>query len=462
VWFAILDFGFGQTIYREMARYNAGITSIYSLKSILKTLEVISFILSLFIITLSSSYSNWFANSYLVNSSLPKSEIEHSFLIMGIVAGLRYCESLYHYSLMGLERYVLTNKINLFIELIRNIGSVLMIYYISQTLLAFFIWQGFCSILLTFIYRKNLFNILENNQIAGQFSLHSLKDIKKFSSSFFYITLFSIAITQVDKLYLVTFDTLESFGYYYIATIIASINLLISTPIINSYYPRMVKLIERNRIKNTFSIFYKSNRFIINFILIFTLFVVINANILLFLWTSNNSLSNKIAPILKILVVASFFSVYSLHAQSLLLALNKLRIILFVNIFTFILLLLSINYIFPLQGYYGVSAMVLISIVTQSIIFSLSIIYLQRFYNIKKFHYLFNLNDILFILLIFTLFKIFNIYMDNFNFNRFISFIVLMSVFIIVILINIISILFGKNLIKIHKYLSAKILPKRL
>ena len=79
-----------------------------------------------------------------------------------------------------------------------------------------------------------------------KFSLEALAGIWKFASGMLGITFLATLLTQVDKVLLSRLLTLESFGCYILATVVAGVLSFIIGPITQAIYPRMVDLSTQN------------------------------------------------------------------------------------------------------------------------------------------------------------------------------------------------------------------------
>lgn len=57
------------------------------------------------------------------------------------------------------------------------------------------------------------------------------------------VTLLAILLTQIDKVLLSRLLTLEAFGFYTLAASVAGVLYVVTSPVTNAFYPRMVELI---------------------------------------------------------------------------------------------------------------------------------------------------------------------------------------------------------------------------
>src|SRR5579864_3785805 len=107
--FALLDFGMTPLLGRETARYLSGAHTPFSIRSLLRSVEIIIVLLAVVITTLIYAASGWIANHWLGSTSFSPSSIGALLTLMGAIVGIRLVEMLYRSALMGLHRQVSLN-----------------------------------------------------------------------------------------------------------------------------------------------------------------------------------------------------------------------------------------------------------------------------------------------------------------------------------------------------------------
>lgn len=102
-WLSLLNLGIIPTINREMARYTSGDYSIKNILDLLKSIEIITFIISILVIIGLALGANFIANNWL-NSKIDSSIVVNAMRIMGVVAALKFFEGIYKSALIGLQK----------------------------------------------------------------------------------------------------------------------------------------------------------------------------------------------------------------------------------------------------------------------------------------------------------------------------------------------------------------------
>ncbi len=305
---SLLDLGVTPTLNREMARFTAGAHSPQSICDLLRTVEICSFIMAGFITFVIVLLSGWLASDWLRIDGLSLSDATQSISIMGAVAGLRFSEGIYRGAILGLQKQVLFNIVNVCLSTIRALGAIAVLAWISPTINAFFIWQGFVSIFTLVILGAFAHLSLPSTDRRAKFSLDALKDIRHFSGGVLITAVLAVLLTQIDKIILSTLIDLRDFGYYTLATsIVALIGMLIA-PITQAYYPRFTELLECKSQLDLINAYHQSCQFVIILIAPITFTLFFFGEDLLFLWTQNHALSQSVAPLLSLLAVGTMLN----------------------------------------------------------------------------------------------------------------------------------------------------------
>ncbi len=244
-WLGLLDMGMTPALSREMTRFTGGKHDAQSIRDLLRSIEIIGFIMAVLGGLGIWSASGWLASDWLRVEKLPIDDVAQGFAIMGVVISLRFIENIYRSSIVGLQRQVSLNVLNSIIATLRGLGAVGILVWISPTIGAFFIWQGLISIITVVLFAIVVYRSLTATHQSARFSLPALIGIWRFAADMLIIAFLSIFITQVDKIMLSRLLTLEAFGYYVLATTVVNLLIMINTSINQAIYPRLVELIAK-------------------------------------------------------------------------------------------------------------------------------------------------------------------------------------------------------------------------
>ena len=108
------DLGLGNTINREMAKFNGGSIDHQKAISTVATIEMIFFSLIATLGLIASVIIPFYYTEMISAGSIPQGDIQSTLYLMCALIGLLWFGSLYQNGLMGLEKQVLFNRIKIF------------------------------------------------------------------------------------------------------------------------------------------------------------------------------------------------------------------------------------------------------------------------------------------------------------------------------------------------------------
>ena len=307
-WMTMLDMGMTPTITREMARYKAGAVSAESILDLLRSVEWICAGLGLLIIGVFWLFSPMLAGSWLKLGKISIHVVTQAIFIMGFVVATRLWEEIYKGAIRGMQQQVWLNIAQAMLATLRWAGALCIIIWVSPTIQAFFIWQGFISLISVLVYSIKTYQRIPHSFRSGQFSLIAIKGVGNFAGGMATITLLSLLLTQVDKLLLSGLLSLEQFGYYALAGLVASGLAQLISPINAAIYPRFTELVTNHENVNLIKTYHDSCQLMAAIIIPPALVLSAFAKPILLLWTGNQELTNAVSPILSLLVLGTLLN----------------------------------------------------------------------------------------------------------------------------------------------------------
>ena len=305
----LLDLGMKPALGREMARYTGGAHNEQSIWNLLRSVEVVSSVIVTLVALAIWLTSNWLATSWVKAQTLPPNVVAQAFAIMGFVAAMQFFESIYSSSLAGLQRQVIENVIICFTSTIRGLGAVGVLVWISPTTQAFFIWQATCSCISLLVYATVVYQSLPSPPNPARFSIVALVSVWRFASGMLVLTVLGLLLTQLDKALLSRMLTLDSFGYYALASSVVTGSLVVlAGPIRAAYYPRFNQLIVMGDTAGIHSAYHQSAQLVTVTVGSATALLFFFSEQILLLWTSNPELSQRVAPIMAVLALGTFLN----------------------------------------------------------------------------------------------------------------------------------------------------------
>lgn len=303
--FLLLDLGLSPTVSREFAKHNmdkryAGVANF--MHSVAVAYWLLAAAIAIFFLIFSGAIADHWLRSNdpdLTNAGL--------ILLMGISVASRFPHSIYRGALIGAEKLVLLNSINMLMVTVTAVGSVLVLAFVDATLQAFFIWQAICGLLLTALMRQAAWKlILPAGRHASErprFDRNALLKVWRFTAGLTLVSIAGVILLQLDKLVLSAMLPLREFGVYMIAVLAGSVLSAFFMPVFNVIYPRMTTLAETGDTRQLTAL-YKNGTRILGMIL-FTLAMVLGlfAEPVVALWTGDEALASEAQPLIFFIAV---------------------------------------------------------------------------------------------------------------------------------------------------------------
>lgn len=304
-WIALLDLGMTPTLGREMARFTAGSLDATSLRTLLRSLELVYLGLALIIVLLLSLTSNVIASRWLGASTLPVADIARAMQMLGAVVALRFCEGLYRGGLLGLQLQVWVNAAGTALALLRSLGALAVLALVSPSITAFFLWQGAVSLLTVLVMGLKLHASLPPTPGIARFSLAALARIRHFAGGVFAASLLGVALTQLDKLLLSRLLPLAEFGQFMLASALIGVLYLVSWPVVQAVAPRLVTLAEHRDGTSLGHSYHLFTQLVVVLLVPVAATMMIFPQQVLWVWSGDEALSRAIAPVLQLLALGT-------------------------------------------------------------------------------------------------------------------------------------------------------------
>jgi O-antigen/teichoic acid export membrane protein len=257
-WLNLLDMGLSATLGRQVAYARGQINGFNNFKNLLRSFELIFFLLTIGIVISVHFSSNWLAQSWMKSVSLSAIDISYCITIMGLIIGLRLFSTIYRSGINGFEDQIWVNKTSVIINSLKYIGSLLIIVYISNDIRYFFEYQFAIGALEVVLLGKRFYHNLPSSDLSItwlRIDWSIFQKILPFTLSITYTSAILIAVTQFDKLLLSGILTLEEFGYFSLITLIAGSIINLSTPVFLAFLPRLTLLVSKRNLKEMTAIY---------------------------------------------------------------------------------------------------------------------------------------------------------------------------------------------------------------
>lgn len=304
----ILDLGISTTINRELAKRSVNSQSNETQRDLVRTLEVIYWGIAVFSGLIILSGASFIANTWINSETLDVNTVLNAVSLMGLSIAFRFPMSLYQGGLMGLQKQVLVNQINVSFGTLRGLGAILILWLVSPTIVAFFIWQAIISLIESFTFYNYIWKNLPKSSIKPSFKKDIIKDIWKYAAAISANAIIGVALTQIDKVILSNLLTLEIFAYYTIAATVASSVWIITIPFNTAIFPRLVVLYESKQKEKLKSLFHQFSQLLSLILFPFCAILIVFSKQILLIWIQDPLIVENTHLIMSILVFGTMIN----------------------------------------------------------------------------------------------------------------------------------------------------------
>lgn len=349
IMFALLDLGLSNTLNRELARLSVLPGKEQEMNNLVRTLEVLYWGIAIFVGVTVVALSPFLANHWIKAGQLSPKTIELTLLIMGFVIALQMPVGFYSGGLLGLQKQVLLNVINVGMSTLRGAGAALVLWLVSPTIQAFFIWQIVVSVIQIFLLALFLWRRLPRCNKYAVFEKKLFKGIWRFAAGMSGISALAVILTQLDKVILSKMLSLEMFGYYTLASMVAMSLGCFFTPVFSSIYPRFTQLFSIGDQEGLRHLYHQGCQFMSVLILPIASVVALFSYEILLLWTQNQMTAEKSYRLLSILICGTAINglmnlPYALQLASGWTKLSFLKNVLAVSLFVPLIIYMTARY----------------------------------------------------------------------------------------------------------------------
>lgn len=295
------DAGLSATLNREIARIDDN----KYLRTLLFTIERLYLGISIIIVILICSMSGFLSKNWLKSETISEENISFYIKLMGGCISLQLSTTLYNSGLMGLQKQVLSNTIQILWSATRS-GLVILPLLFMPTLTTFFLWQLIVNLFFFFLTRYYLWkNIPSNNMPVFDFQI--IKTVGKFALGMMMMSIISSLNSQIDKLVISKMLSLTQFGYYSLASVLGQSPLIFITPIAIAILPIMTKLSEEKNKFELINIFHKNSFIIATVACTLSMILFLYTKDFVIIWTHNLGIAQNINNVSKVLLIGGTF-----------------------------------------------------------------------------------------------------------------------------------------------------------
>jgi O-antigen/teichoic acid export membrane protein len=349
----IFDMGLSATLNRELARYTVMDNKNQEMRNLVRTLEVIYWVLAGLVGLLVVLLSPMITAHWLNVKTLPVSIVQKSIMLMGFALVFQMPVSLYTGGLMGLQRQVAYNVLHALVWTIRAVGALFVVLWSSQPILGFFYWQLFASIINVAIIAIALWHYLPIGTTKDRFRRKLIGHVWKFAAGMSFYSIIVLIFNQIDKIFLSKQLSLDIFGYYNLAWQIVGVLYLFYIPIYSAYYPAFSQHVALGDIKGLAHHYHQGCQLMSVVILPIVVTISFFAPEILFIWTQDLLIVQNTHILLSLLMIGAAFGALIYLPFSVVQAFGQTRIVVFNYLFALVILIPMMFWGFRFYGVVG-------------------------------------------------------------------------------------------------------------
>ncbi len=343
----LLDLGLSATIKREVALRNVIPEKVLTIPDLLRTTEIIYWCTGTVILLLMVLLAEPISTQWINAENLDLTTVKCAVIILGLTVAIRWPVTTYRGTLIALEKQVHLNILEVILRTFRELGAVIILVMISPTIIAFLMWQAFIAIVEVVLMMVFAWRYVPKTENQASFKLEILQEIWRFAIGVSWMTVASLVLSQIDKILLTKFVSLEQFGYYMLASTLAQKISIIFQPFVIAISPQLITLAAHPDEQKFINFFHKSSLFISLTVIPVASTFIFFAPIILELWTQSPDVAAQASSILAILTFGTILdSIFNISFQ-IQLAIGKPQIAAIFNSCSVVLVIPAMLYIVP-------------------------------------------------------------------------------------------------------------------
>ncbi|NRH42424.1 oligosaccharide flippase family protein [Pseudomonas sp. MS15a(2019)] len=297
-WLQLLDVGISASLVRDVAHGRGQIGAGRTRGQLLRSLEFIFIPLATLAFVAIELNSEWMAGHWLNVQGLSTETVAHCIGLMGLMIAFRLLSTLYKSGVQGVELHGWLNLVNVLIATVRYFGGLILVMWISQEPLDFFVFQAFVAVFEMLVYALKAYRLLPNPTWWSGFDWQRVKPIVPFALSMSFTSILWIALTQLDKLVLSKALPLAEYGYFSLVALISTGIVTLTNPLVQALLPRMTVLVSQDKPLELERLYRNAARFAFAILLPLAAMVAFHGEALIFAWTGDKVSAHWSEPIL--------------------------------------------------------------------------------------------------------------------------------------------------------------------
>lgn len=300
----LFDFGIGGATNRELSRRMHDPALADGARDLVRSAEIVIWLLAAAVGLVVWACSGLMADHWLHLHSLQRGDAVRAIAIMGVTIGLLWPSAFYANCLSGLERQPGLNVIYAIFATLRYAG-VLPVLWMAPSVEAFLWWYALVGAGQSLTTAVVVWRALPKSRRKARWSGAELRGSRRFAGGLFAIGVLAVGVSQLDRMSIASLRPLADLGYYTLAISIAAGLGRMVLPMFNAIYPRFSRLVAQGEGALLRELYHLSSQYLVVVIAAIAAVLIVFAHGVLYLWTGDTVLAEKVALPLAILVAGS-------------------------------------------------------------------------------------------------------------------------------------------------------------
>lgn len=290
----LLGLGLSKTLRREFAIDESSSEVILHKYKILRSVELIIWFVSIIIVTLCCTCADFIATKWINAETLSSQTISWTIRLMGVSIAGQLIANLYLGCLFGMQNQVLANAVQISWSIIKNVGAVFVVIFISTDVMTFYVWHAIIDVLYFIIVRLLVVSTLKQQirLIWSVKDLSNLKTIYKFALGVLLISIGYALNSQIDKIIITKHFDLVSVGAYNSVYNLSILTTIIVSSVGIAVFPKFTQLFSSGNQEGLNNTFLYNNRLTVLFTSVIGAFLSVFSSEVLYLWTQSQAITD--------------------------------------------------------------------------------------------------------------------------------------------------------------------------
>ncbi|NMG77267.1 oligosaccharide flippase family protein [Aromatoleum diolicum] len=301
----LLDLGLSPTMTRELARNSGKDAELAGMRDLVATAELASWGMALTIAIGLCALFELTASTWIRAGSLSHDQISKLLSLAGLAIAAQWPVLFYSGALSGLDRQTWTAGIGASFSTLRGVGAALILWQVSATPEAFFLWSTACSLghslAVGIAYRCARPPALR----SGRPRLATIRSVRRFAAGMSVLGMLAIIVTQADKLLLSAWLPLEQYGHYMVAATLSTIPQFIVAPVSAALLPELSRTLAHGQSARALSTYWRASRWLAVALAAPAGLALMFGEPILLAWSGNSTLASQTGVALSLLMMGS-------------------------------------------------------------------------------------------------------------------------------------------------------------